>query len=50
MRRDPVGMKYVNLLPPESEGDGPQDAYMEVLRVAEQITSNSAITLIYSHT
>ena len=42
MRRDPVGMKYVNLLPPESEADDPQDAYMQVLRVAEQMAAKSA--------
>ena len=51
MRRDPVGMKYVNLLPPESEDDDPQDAYMQVLlSVAEQMAARVPHSLIYSHT
>ena len=36
MLRDPVGMKYANVLPPESLYDPPQDAYLAVLGVARQ--------------
>ena len=39
MRRDPVGMKYVNLLEPETLSAPPQDAYMCVLEVAKGIAS-----------
>ena len=37
MRRDPVGMKYANLLEPETPSSAPQDAYMRVLEVAKGI-------------
>jgi DNA-directed RNA polymerase len=40
MRRDPVGMKYANLLEPETPSSAPQDAYMRVLEVAKGIASN----------
>lgn len=39
MRRDPVGMKYANLLEPETPSAAPQDAYMRVLEVAKGIAS-----------
>ena len=39
MRRDPVGMKYANLLEPETLSSPPQDAYMRVLEVAKGIAS-----------
>ena len=35
MRRDPVGMKYANLLEPETPSAPPQDAYTRVLEVAK---------------
>ena len=37
MRRDPIGMKYSNLLKPESASEPPQDAYKEVMKVARQM-------------
>ena len=40
MRRDPVGMKYANLLAPETPSAPPEDAYMRVLEVAKGIASN----------
>lgn len=40
MLRDPVGMKYSNVLPPENQNDPPQDAYMRVLEAARGIASN----------
>ena len=40
MRRDPVGMKYANLLEPETPSSAPQDAYMRVLEVAKGIAIN----------
>lgn len=39
MRRDPEGMKYANLLPPESDLSPPLDAYMRVLEVARDLIS-----------
>ena len=42
MRRDPVGMKYANLLEPETLSAPPHDAYMRVLEVAKGIASNDA--------
>jgi DNA-directed RNA polymerase len=42
MRRDPIGMKYVNLLPPESEDAPPEDAYLKVLSVAAEIASSDS--------
>ncbi len=42
MRRDPVGMKYANLLEPETPSAPPQDAYMRVLEVAKGIASKDA--------
>lgn len=44
MRRDPVGMKFSNLLPPETPDAEPQDAYMEVLRVARVLAGSSEET------
>ena len=41
MLRDPVGMKYANVLPPESPYDPPQDSYLEVLALARQRASQS---------
>jgi hypothetical protein len=35
MWRDPVGMKYANLLESETLSAPPQDAYMRVLEAAE---------------
>ena len=35
MRRGPVGMKYANLLEPETLSSPPQDAYVRVLEVAK---------------
>lgn len=35
MRRDPVGMKYANLLPPETDSSPPLDAYTRVLEVVK---------------
>ncbi len=40
MRRDPIGMKYANLLPPESDDAAPEDAYMKVLEIAGEIAKN----------
>ncbi|MDB4659878.1 hypothetical protein OAE57_02270, partial [Synechococcus sp. AH-551-C10] len=37
MRRDPVGMKWTNLIPSEDPDQQPHDAYLEVLRVAREI-------------
>ena len=37
MRRDPVGMKWTNLIPSEDPDQPPRDAYSEVLRVAREI-------------
>ncbi len=37
MRRDPVGMKWTNLIPSEDPDEPPRDAYLEVLRVAREI-------------
>jgi DNA-directed RNA polymerase len=37
MRRDPVGMKWTNLIPSEDPDQPPRDAYLEVLRVAREI-------------
>ena len=37
MRRDPVGMKWTNLIPSDDPDQPPCDAYMEVLRVAREI-------------
>ena len=36
MRRDPVGMKFSNLLAPSSSSEPPQDAYKEVMRIARK--------------
>lgn len=40
MRRDPVGMKFSNLLEPEHEDSPPLDAYLHVLEVAKEIASS----------
>ena len=37
MRRDPVGMKCANLLPPDTPSSPPEDAYMRVLEVAKDM-------------
>jgi len=37
MRRDSVGMKYANLLEPTSDDAPPEDAYMKVLEVANEL-------------
>lgn len=37
IRRDALGMKCVNLLPPESDDAPPEDAYLRVLDVAAQL-------------
>ena len=34
MLRDPVGMKYANVIPPENLYDPPQDSYLKVLGIA----------------
>jgi|MDSW01.2.fsa_nt_gb DNA-directed RNA polymerase len=39
MRRDPVGMQYANLLPPESDDAAPEDAYLKVLSVAAEMAA-----------
>ena len=39
MRRDPVGMKYANLLEPATPSAPPQDAYMRVLEVAKVLSA-----------
>ena len=39
MRRDPIGMKYANLLKPESEDSAPQDAYIRVLDAAAELAN-----------
>ena len=44
MRRDPKGMKFTNLLPPDNPNDPPQDAYKEVLRIAREIVSEDPAT------
>ena len=42
MRRDPSGMRYSNLLPPETDEARPEDAYRQVLRVAADIASKDS--------
>ena len=42
MRRDSVGMKYANLLPPETEDAPPLDSYTKVLEVAKETATNSS--------
>ena len=42
MRRDPVGMKAVNLLPPDTDDSPPEDAYLQVLSVASEIAANDS--------
>ncbi len=42
MRRDSIGMKYANLLPPETEDAPPLDAYIKVLEVAKEIAAGSS--------
>ena len=44
MLRDPVGMKFSNVLPPENPNDPPQDSYLEVLRVARELASAEPAT------
>ena len=44
MRRDPVGMKYANLLPPDSENSDPMDAYIKVLDTAKKIIAEKLYT------
>ena len=41
MRRDPVGMKNTNLLPPETADAPPEDAYLKVLANAEALASKN---------
>jgi DNA-directed RNA polymerase len=40
MRRDPIGMKYANLLEPETEDEPPQDAYIKVLDAAKELAKD----------
>ncbi len=50
MRRDPKGMKFANLLTPESPTSPPMDAYMEVLRIAREVAARDAPHLVkYLH-
>ena len=42
MRRDPVGMKAVNLLPPDTDDAPPEDAYLQVLSVASDIAAKDS--------
>lgn len=44
MRRDPVGMKWTNLIPSEDPDQPPKDAYLEVLRVAREIAEADSET------
>ena len=44
MRRDPVGMKYANLLPPASDNADPMDAYIKVLDTAKSIIASKLYT------
>lgn len=44
MLRDPVGMKYANVLPPEGAYDAPQDSYHQVLSLARLRASQSPET------
>ena len=44
MRRDPVGMKWTNLIPSEDPDQPPRDAYLEVLRVAREIAEEDPET------
>ena len=39
MRRDEQGMKFANLLAPETPTSPPMDAYMEVLRIAREVAA-----------
>ncbi len=41
MLRDENGMKFSNVLPPTNSNEPPQDAYLEVLRVAQVIASKN---------
>ena len=42
MRRDSVGMKYSNLLEPETDDAAPEDAYSKVLEIAKQSCEKDA--------
>lgn len=42
MRRDSVGMKYANLLEPDTDNSPPEDAYMKVLEVANEIAKDDS--------
>ena len=44
MLKDPVGMKFSNVLPPENPNDPPQDSYLEVLRVARELAEADPAT------
>ena len=44
MLRDENGMKFSNVLAPETPSSPPQDAYLEVLRVAREIAASDAKT------
>ena len=44
MRRDPVGMKYANLLPPDSDNSDPMDAYIKILDTAKTIIAEKLYT------
>ena len=44
MLRDPVGMKYANVIPPEGAYDAPQDSYIQVLTLARYRASQKAET------
>ena len=44
MRRDPVGMKYANLLPPDTANSDPMDAYIKVLDTAKTIIAEKLYT------
>ena len=46
MRRDPKGMKFANLLEPETPDSPPEDAYMEVLRISKQIANGEVPIVI----
>ncbi len=48
MRRDPKGMKYSNLYPPEYSYSPPLDAYQEVLRIARELANESEDTAYLS--
>ena len=44
MLRDPVGMKYSNVLPPTDASAPPEDSYMAVLGIAKQMAASNPDT------